>query len=60
METLEGQWRAALDKSKHKKKQVRQLQDELQVTPAGAPTSGNLLYLTYSAFRIEASIKNYC
>ncbi len=31
LETLEGQWRAALDKSKHKKKQVKQLQDELQV-----------------------------
>ena len=28
---LEGQWRAALDKSKHRKKQARQLEGDLQV-----------------------------
>jgi len=30
LEMLEGQWRAALDKFKHKKKQVRQLEGDLQ------------------------------
>ena len=31
LELLEGQWRAALDKLKHKKKQTRQLEEDLQV-----------------------------
>lgn len=31
LEVLEGQWRAALDKLKHKKKQTRQLEEDLQV-----------------------------
>ena len=31
LEVLEGQWRAALDKLKHKKKQARQLEGDLQV-----------------------------
>ena len=31
LETLEGQWRAALNKQRHKKKQVQQLQEDMQV-----------------------------
>ena len=31
LEVLEGQWRAALNKYRHKKKQVRQLGEDLQV-----------------------------
>ena len=31
VETLEGQWRAALNKQRHKKKQVQQLQEDMQV-----------------------------
>ena len=31
LEMLEGQWWTALDKLKHKKKQVRQLEGDLQV-----------------------------
>ena len=31
LEMLEGQWRAALDKLKHKKKLVHQLEEDLQV-----------------------------
>ena len=31
LETLEGQWRAALNKQRHKKKQVQQLEDDMQV-----------------------------
>jgi chromosome segregation ATPase len=30
VETLEGQWRAALNKQRHKKKQVQQLQEDMQ------------------------------
>lgn len=31
LETLEGQWRAALDKHKVKKRHVKQLEEDLQV-----------------------------
>ena len=31
LETLEGQWRAALDKHKHRKRHVKQLEEDLQV-----------------------------
>ena len=31
VEVLEGQWRAALNKHRHKKKQVRQLEEDMQV-----------------------------
>ena len=31
LETLEGQWRAALDKHKHRKRHAKQLEEDLQV-----------------------------
>lgn len=31
VETLEGQWRAALNKQRHKKKQVQQLEQDMLV-----------------------------
>lgn len=31
MEILEGQWRAAINKQRHKKKQVQQIEEDIQV-----------------------------
>ena len=37
LETLEGQWRAALDKHKLRKRHVKQLEEDLQVMKIAKP-----------------------
>ena len=44
LETLDGQWRAALDKHKHRKRHVKQLEDDLKVHGRVHPVTIVLYY----------------